>query len=225
MPAPSRRLFAAVALCGLVACTDDRNSDASSSKGSASQATDSLPLGSGAGSAPDSGSVGAAPGTPDTSVSASVDPGDIKGTFGPTERATPPVNPLILRAVRTSLRTEEGTERVVFEFDGAGMPGYSIAYEPALHECGTGDAVPVAGNALLRVRLQPVNAHAQQGEQVSSTIAERNRKVEQAYMKQVVQSCDFEAVVEWGIGLREKKRYRVLHLDSPTRLVVDILTR
>ena len=160
-------------------------------------------------SAPDSGDAGVALGFPRDS-----------GTAGVTQRPPGPIPPVILRDVRTATHAE--FDRVVFAFDGSDLPGYHIEYvDRPVVQCGSGDPVPVAGDAWLAVRIEPANAHEGDTTMVA-TIRDRNRTLTLPNLRQLVLTCDFEAQVEWVLGLRSPNRYRVLELTNPTRLVVDV---
>jgi hypothetical protein len=142
---------------------------------------------------------------------------DFEGTAGKIEKEGGGA-PALLRAVRTASR--ENFERVVFEFAGARVPGYSVEYvDRPVRQCGSGEPVPVAGDAWLRVRLTPANAHTEAG---AATVKERDRRLNYPNLKELKILCDFEAEVEWVLGLSAPARYRVLELKNPARLVVDV---
>jgi hypothetical protein len=142
---------------------------------------------------------------------------DFRGTVGKTEKRGG-VAPALLRAVRTARRG--GYERVVFEFAGRRLPGYSVEYvDRPVGQCGSGEVVPVAGDAWLRVRLIPANAHTDAGE---ATVRDRDRRLNYPNLKELKILCDFEAEVEWVMGLAAPTRYRVLELKNPARLVIDV---
>lgn len=145
---------------------------------------------------------------------------DFAGTVGKTEKEGAG-GPALLRAVRTA--THEGFERVVFEFAGARVPGYHVEYvDRPVRQCGSGEPVPVAGDAWLRVRLSPANAHTEAGE---ATVRDRARRLDYPNLLELKILCDFEAEVEWVLGLASPTRYRVLELTNPARLVVDVKKR
>ncbi|MBA4160348.1 MAG: hypothetical protein H0X65_23245 [Gemmatimonadetes bacterium] len=136
------------------------------------------------------------------------------------QRERPGQGAVTLRDVRTA-RHEE-FDRIVFEFDG-GMPGHRVEYSTAaVRECGSGRAVQVAGEGRLRVRLEPARAHEFVGEQSRVTVANRNRSLDYAVVRQLTLTCDFEAQVEWVLGVTAPNRFRVLELSEPARLVVDV---
>jgi hypothetical protein len=126
--------------------------------------------------------------------------------------------PALLREIRTA--EQNGYDRVVFEFEGGEAPNYEMAYmrEPA-QQCGSGDAVQVAGEGRLGVKFTPANAHTEAGR---ATIAARERRLNLPILKELEITCDFEAEVAVVLGVSSPNPFRVLILRDPTRVVVDI---
>ena len=116
--------------------------------------------------------------------------------------------------------------RVVFQFAESRLPGYTIAYanEPPT-SCGSGKRVDVAGKAHLAVRLSPAQAHAARGEDQVATAGPPDRRPALGPLYQLTQTCDFEGVVQWVLGLREQLPYRAFTLSAPTRLVIDVFAK
>jgi hypothetical protein len=81
--------------------------------------------------------------------------------------------------------------------------------------------VKIAGDAWLRVRLEPANAHTEAGQSTIET-PQVIRRLGLPVIKELVSVCDFEAQVEWVLGVSRPNHYRVLELRSPARLVVDV---
>ncbi|HLL00751.1 MAG TPA: hypothetical protein VK539_09205 [Myxococcaceae bacterium] len=127
------------------------------------------------------------------------------------------LKPVTLRSVREA--RNEGFDRVVFEFDGTQVPGYHLEYvdKPVLH-CASGNEIPVAGQGFLQVRLTPAQAH----EAGNVTVAERERKPALTVLQELKLICDFEGEVTWVLGNASPKKFRVMELREPTRLVVDV---
>jgi hypothetical protein len=71
----------------------------------------------------------------------------------------------------------------------------------------------------LIVRLQPANAHTEAG---VATVQNRQQNPSLPILKELKLICDFEADVQWILGLSSPNRYRVLELTNPARLVVDV---
>lgn len=124
----------------------------------------------------------------------------------------------ILRAVRTG--EHAGLDRLAFEFEGSGLPAWRIEYvdqpEP---DCGSGEAVPVAGDAWLQIRFIGARAHTDAGEPTSGP---RRRALQQPVMRELVRSCDFEGQVTWVLGVAARNDYTPRVMTSPSRLVIDI---
>ena len=124
----------------------------------------------------------------------------------------------ILRDVRAA--RQRGFTRVVFEFAGGEASGYRIAYvNRPVRQCGSGRVARVAGRRVLLVRLTPAQAHTEEGR---ATVRQLERRVSLGALREMKSLCDFEAQVEWALGLTASKRFRVMELSNPARLVLDI---
>jgi hypothetical protein len=124
----------------------------------------------------------------------------------------------ILRAVRVG--EHEGLDRVVFEFDGHGLPAWRVEYvDGPVADCGAGNALPVAGEALLRIRFIGAQAHTQEGRPTSGPA---RLTANQPNLTELVRTCDFEGEVTWVAGLAHPTPYTPRVLSDPSRLVIDI---
>ncbi|MGK2966086.1 MAG: AMIN-like domain-containing (lipo)protein, partial [Tepidiformaceae bacterium] len=151
-------------------------------------------------------------------ASATVGPA-FQGTIDKTEKELPGVVVTVVD-VRTGEQAE-GYDRIVFEFEGTQIPGYSIEYVvPPLAQCGSGQSVDIEGEALLSIKLRTAAAHDDQGQ---VTIDSPEILAAHPEIVEAEQSCDFEGLVQWGVGVTEKQPYRVLELSGPPRIAVDIL--
>ncbi len=147
------------------------------------------------------------------------------GDTAPVEHQRPGSGMATLAAVRAAPRQAEPFERVVFEF-AEQLPGHRVAYANGpVSECGSGRTVSVAGQATLLVRLEPAQAHAEREGEMQSTLTERDRRLDQPLVRQLTLTCDFEGQVAWAIGLAERRPFRVMELQHPPRLVVDVAAR
>lgn len=124
---------------------------------------------------------------------------------------------VLLREVRTG--DQPTFDRVVFEFKGPKLPDYDVKYVRSPVHCGSGLPVEVDGSVYLQVRFTPAQAHNEAG---ASTVPFLQRKVRLPVVKEVRAICDFEADVTWVVGLAARKEYRVMELEGPPRLVIDI---
>jgi hypothetical protein len=133
-------------------------------------------------------------------------------------RETPVV---LLTAVRTG--RHEDYERVVFELSeqGAGVPAYHVEYiDKPLIECGSGEQVLPVGDAWLEMRMEPLDAHTQEGQPTVPHRPVRTSGLENILALYL--TCDFEAVTTLVIAVRSPNPFRAFHLESPRRIVVDV---
>jgi uncharacterized protein (DUF2147 family) len=143
---------------------------------------------------------------------------EFTGTAGITDKKNHVKGVAVLKQVRVA--GHENYDRVVFEFEGAEMPGYHIEYvDKPVRACGSGNVVPLKGDAWLEIRFTPAAAHTDDGQ---PTIKNREQSPNLRVIREMKTTCDFEAEVEWVLGVASPNRYRVLELKNPTRLTVDI---
>jgi len=129
--------------------------------------------------------------------------------------AAAPATPVLV-AVRAS--HHRSFDRVVFEYRG-GLPASRHArYVHRLIADGSGDTVPIAGRAILLVRMERAQAHTRTG---VATVPMRTAYAWPNVMTSVL-SGDFEGVVSYGIGLAKRAPFHVFTLRNPSRVVVDV---
>lgn len=157
---------------------------------------------------------------PSGSATPQAAPGRRSGTTGPTSAAATSRadRPPLMRAVRTG--RQPGVDRLVFEFDTAGLPAWQAEYvDRPVRDCGSGDPIPVAGDAWLQIRFTGAQAHTDIGE---ATSGPRRRVLAQKNARELVRICDFEGEVTWVVGVAHPAPYKVSVLSKPSRLVLDI---
>jgi hypothetical protein len=146
------------------------------------------------------------------------DKADFEGTAGITNKKYEIKSAAVLKGVRTA--GHNGYDRVVFEFEGAELPGYHVEYiDKPVRQCGSGNPVNLKGDGWLEIRLYPANAHTEEGK---PTVKNRELFPNHKIIKELKSTCDFEAEVAWVLGVASPNKYRVLELKNPTRLAVDI---
>ena len=144
---------------------------------------------------------------------------------------TPQVSPEIearetMYLTHVGIEALECSDRVLFSFRKAAPgPGYNVSYEPAAtakRQDGSGNAVEVDGSAFLVVRLAPVMGAEVVGEQVQPTYTGPRRLTPAgtSFVREVVETGDFEAMVTWVIGLDEERPFTVTASES--ELVVEL---
>lgn len=132
--------------------------------------------------------------------------------------------PAALEAVRTGVG--EGTQRIVFEFDGDTAPGWQVGYEPLpVVADPTGEPVELAGAVALVVRMTPASTvDLADGSFTPTYDGPRRLAVEGgAPAGELVLTGDFEALMTWAVGVDARVPFAVDTLTSPARLVIDLL--
>lgn len=176
----------------------------------------------------------AAPTTPPDTVAAPEPAAPVSGTTGPATAATgaapSTVGPSrgagtsrskkapVLRAVRSA--SQQGFDRVTFEFDSAGLPAWRAEYvDRPVVNCGSGEPVRVAGNAWLQISFTGAHAYTEKG---ASTGGPRRKKLSQPIARELVRTCDFEGEITYVIGVAKPNAYTPRTMSAPSRLVIDL---
>lgn len=143
---------------------------------------------------------------------------DADWTRGVVHRASAGAGVATLTRVRAGM--QDGHDRIVFEFPGSALPGYHVEYvDRPVRQCGSGEVVQVAGDGRLQIRMEPAQAHDDQGR---PTITQRALSPGLPAIREARLTCDFEGQVTWVLGVSSPNPYRVQELSSPSRLVVDV---
>jgi hypothetical protein len=130
----------------------------------------------------------------------------------------------LLEAVRVA--RNEGFDRVVFQFRDH-VPGYLVKYsdKPILSD-GAGEPVPIEGAYAITVRMGAASGvdMTGTGPKGYEEVYTGPKRIDAGTpeITEVVQSGDFEAVLNWAIGTNEKVDFRVFTLSSPPRIVIDV---
>ena len=125
------------------------------------------------------------------------------------------------------LEADACADHVEFTFrdHGSALPGYAVAYEPgstAKIEDASGRHLEIAGTDFIVVRLMNVMTAEISGEDVTPTYTGPRRIPgdETRFVREVVKTGDFEAMVTWVIGVEGKRPFNATAGGS--RLVIDI---
>lgn len=113
-------------------------------------------------------------------------------------------------------------DRVTFEFEGA-IPGYRIGFvERPLIQDGSGDTIEVIGAAVLGVHFEPASGFDLSGEGRQVYRGPTNLDLATRIVVDVVRVGDFEANLDWAIGLDTQSVFRVVTATSPNRVIVEV---
>ena len=96
---------------------------------------------------------------------------------------------------------------------------YTVQYVPQVIADGSGNPVHLAGKAFLNVRFNAVG-HDDNGHGTITTSTDQ--VADWGSLREVRLVGDFEAVMNFGIGLRASTDFVVSTLTSPNRLVIDV---
>lgn len=191
---------AAVAALGLAACgapTDSESGAATTETMSASTAGDDVAS---------------------TSTQAGIKPAGAADTAMKTLR---PEAPATLAVTGAHVTSHEGFDRVVFELTGEGQPGWFIDYTDAPTQQGSGHPITHQGSTALNLNIDGVSYPFDLGieDPGIGTVAGAGNVTE------VISAGTFEGRSQFVIGLNEQLPYSVQVLDTPQRVVVDIVQR
>ena len=117
----------------------------------------------------------------------------------------------------------DGYDRVVFDLDGtgSGKPGWRVEYVDRASDDGSGDAVEVDGDAILRVSLSGTATPMDSG--VDEFSGDRIEPAGTESVEEIVYRYWFEGYTTAFIGVDDAERpFRVFLLEDPMRVVVDV---
>jgi len=97
-------------------------------------------------------------------------------------------------------------------------PGYDVRYVKQVVHGGSGTPVPLLGNARISVVLRPARGHTMRGVSLLPGVVTPLCPS----LRQVRIAEDFEGVVSFGLGVRDKQGFRVFRLPAPNRVVIDV---
>lgn len=180
-----------------------------------------------AGASPTTSNATPAPASPTTAGTAapeaSATSGPFAGSTAPVQ-ATPASNAggILVEDIRAA--AHPGFDRLVFEFSGNQVPGYSVQYATQAVACGSGQdmAAFIGGGsppvAMLVVKMQPADGHNQSGQPT----VQRDLQANLTSIIRAFGICDFEALVDYAVALSGQKPFQVTTLNNPPRLVIDV---
>ncbi len=125
----------------------------------------------------------------------------------------------MLTVTNVRVAANDGFDRVVFDLEGEGTPGWRIEYVDEALDDGSGHPVEVDGGAVLSVRVAGVGMPFETGvEEFSGSPV----TLDGTAVQEVVYRFVFEGYSTAFVGVDEQRPFRVFTLENPLRLVVDV---
>lgn len=165
----------------------------------------------------------------ESSTTSTTEAGDATATTGSSAEggsdtstvSTPPGQRGLLKTVTA---TQAGPfDRVTFEFEGE-LPGYRVGFvERPIIEDGSGDEITVDGEAVLAVHFEPASGFDLTGEGRQVYTGPTRLDLATRTLLDVVRTTDFEANLQWALGLDTKAPFRVRTESAPNRVIVEVL--
>ncbi|MBM7806210.1 hypothetical protein JOD57_002047 [Geodermatophilus bullaregiensis] len=127
------------------------------------------------------------------------------------------------RVTVTDIRTgrHDGFDRVVFEVDGTGTPGWDVRYVDTAWSQGSGEPVDVAGDAVLQVTVTGAGYPYDTGvEEYAGPDPLPGQGT--ATVTEVAFDATFEGTTVAFVGTRAQAPFRVYPLEDPSRIVVEV---
>lgn len=171
-------------------------------------------------SAPATTSGSASTGTPDTEGDGSTDAPPFPANTEPDTGEASADSFVTVTEIRTG--RHGGYDRVVFEVDGTGTPGWDVRYVEEAAGQGSGMAIPVEGDAILQVTITGVGYPTETGVEEydgSDPLPGEGTEV----VTEVVWDSTFEGTSVVFVGLIQEAPFRVYLLEDPARVVLDVV--
>lgn len=115
----------------------------------------------------------------------------------------------------------DGFDRVVLEVGGEGTPGWDVRYVDQASSQGSGDAIEVAGNAVLQLTVTGAGYPYDTGVE-EFAIADRVSAPDTEAVTEVAFDGTYEGTTVAFVGVQSRAPFRVYLLESPTRLVLEV---
>ena len=115
----------------------------------------------------------------------------------------------------------DGFDRVVFETDGTGTPGWRVEYVDAARSQGSGADIALDGDAVLQVTLTGVGYPFDTG--VEEYSGPDRIAAGTGAVTEVVWDSTFEGTSVAFVGVDEETPFRVRLMEDPARVVLEVV--
>ena len=146
--------------------------------------------------------------------------GDVGQAFTCDLPVVDPGTAPIANIVDIRVGTHDGYDRLVFEFE-QGIPKFTLdRAEPPFSEDASGMPLEVEGDSFLGLVMRGGTKQTDAGD--SSYEGATEFEPDFATLVHAVEAGDFERQSTWYLGLAEEACVRVMLLEGPPRLVIDV---
>jgi hypothetical protein len=153
-----------------------------------------------------------------SAVRAQVDDG------GTTPTSIPAAQSAVALLSRVRAASHPGFDRVVFEFENENRPAVSVEYvSPPFTVNPTGEEIAVRGSAFLLIGMPGASGFDLSVDPARQTYTGPLRiQADLPTVLDIVETSDFEAQLNWVLGLRGSVPFHVRVFGEPPRVVVDV---
>lgn len=119
----------------------------------------------------------------------------------------------------------DGFDRVVWEFSAGDRPRLWVEYNDEPSEPGSGEPVEVPGATALQVTASTATDYGAELYAPDHEPYDGPERVEGADTERVTEAValgDFEATMQWAVGVDAEQPFRVEVLEDPLRVVLDV---
>jgi hypothetical protein len=142
------------------------------------------------------------------------------GSTGPRATATAQPAALLTKVAVTNAGCRDSVT-FTFKTSGSAVPSCKVEYRPGpFSQDGSGKSVAVAGAAFVSVRCEPAYGYDFASGTTTYTGPKRVMPTGTRHVREVVETGDFEAVLNWVIGLDGPRSFGITAGGVPTRQLV-----
>lgn len=119
----------------------------------------------------------------------------------------------------------DGFDRVVWEFASGDRPRLWVEYDDQPTQPGSGEPVDVAGETAIRMTASTATDFGAELYAPDHEPYDGPERVEAAATERVTEAValgDFEANMEWAVGVDARQPFRVDVLEDPLRVILDV---
>lgn len=160
--------------------------------------------------------------TPPPTPTQTIVPAPCPNTGTSDAKLTPAAQPAAL-LTEVAVTNVDCRDSVTFTFkkSGTAVPSCKVEYQPGpFTQDGSGAPVTVAGSAFVSVRCEPAYGYDFESGTTTYTGPKQITPTGTRHVREVVETGDFEGVLNWVIGLDARRSFAITAGGTPTRQLV-----